>query len=73
MMLKKIKVQKLLQKKKKIKDKYRKMRKRSIISEPWKKEETIESFVCPKQKVKRQVDKAAQIAAKNISKKYKNI
>ena len=53
---------------KKIREKYRKMRKKQIISKS-QKEETFESFLLPLKKSKRQVDKAAQIAAKKISKK----
>ena len=48
------------------------MRKKQIISKP-QKEDKFDSFSLPLKKSKRQVDKAAQIAAKKTSKKYKNI
>ena len=49
------------------------MRKRRIISRALPIEETFENFTRPSKKSKRSIDRAAQIAAKNISKRYKNI
>ena len=49
------------------------MRKRRIISTAQPIEETFKNFTRPSKKSKRPTDRAAQIAAKNISKKYKNI
>ena len=56
---------------KKISNKYRKLRKR--IAPRTELEKIIEEFVLPKKKVRQQTDKAALLAAKKISKKYKNI
>ena len=50
------------------------MRKRRLISKKQPiEEETFENFTKPTKKSKRQIDKAAQIAAQKIFKKYKNI
>ena len=58
----------------KIKDKYRKMRKKRANSEPIEQiKETFESFQQPKKQSSCQMDKAAQIAARKVLKKYKNI
>ena len=55
---------------KRISNKYRKMRKRHIISKEQPiEEETFENFTNPTKKSKRQIDKATQIAAQKISKK----
>ena len=58
---------------KKIRDKYWKIRKRKAANQEKKIKQTIERFNLPLKKSKRQVDKAALLAPKNISKKYKNI
>ena len=58
---------------KKIRDKYWKIRKRKAANQEKKIKQTIERFNLPLKKSKRQVDKAALLASKNISKKYKNI
>ena len=52
--------------------KYRKLRKRKAANQE-KKKEIIDRFNLPTKKTKRQVDKAALLALKNISRKYKNI
>ena len=57
---------------KKISEKYRKLRKRKAANQE-KKKRIIDRFNLPTKKTKRQVDKAALLASKNISKKYKNI
>ena len=58
---------------KKISDKYRKLRKRKATVSVPKLHKITETFVPADKKNKRQVDKAALIAAKNISRKYKKI
>ena len=58
---------------KKIIEKYRKLRKRKAASQEKKIKEIIDRFDLQTKKTKRQVDKAALLALKNISKKYKNI
>ena len=58
---------------KKISDKYRKFRKRKAADREKQIKETIDSFMLMTKKEKRQIDKLANGAAKNISKKYKNI
>ena len=58
---------------KKISEKYRRLRKRKAPNKEKKIKEIIDSFNLPTKKTKRQVDKAALLASKNISKKYKNI
>ena len=58
---------------KKISDKYRKLRKgKATVSVP-KLHKINETFTPADKKGKRQIDKAALIAAKNISKKYKKL
>ena len=58
---------------KKIGDKYRKLRKgKATVSVP-KLHKISQTFAIPDKKSKRQIDKAALIAAKNISKKYKKL
>ena len=56
---------------KKISNKYRKLRKR--IAPRTELQKIVEEFVLTKKKVRQQTDKAALLAAKKISKKYKNI
>ena len=58
---------------KKIIEKYRKLRKRKAASQEKKIKEIIDRFELQTKKTKRQVEKAALLASKNISKKYKNI
>ena len=58
---------------KKISEKYRKSRKRKAANQEKKMKEMIDRFNLLTKKTKRQVDKAALSASKNISKKYKNI
>ena len=58
---------------KKISDKYRKLRKRKATVSVPKLHKITETLVPADKKNKRQVDKAALIAAKNISRKYKKI
>ena len=58
---------------KKISDKYRKYRKRKAAVSVPELHKIAETFVQLDKKPKRQVDKAALLAAKNISKKYKKI
>ena len=58
---------------KKISDKYRKLRKRKATVSVPKLHKITETFVPADKKGKRQRDKAALIAAKNISKKYKKL
>ena len=58
---------------KKISEKYRKLRKRKAANQEKKIKEIIDRFNLLTKKTKRQVDKAALLASKNISKKYKNI
>ena len=58
---------------KKINEKYRKLRKRKAGNQERKIKEIIDRFDLPTKKTKRQVDKAALLASKNVSKKYKNI
>ena len=58
---------------KKISDKYRKLRKRKATVSVPKLHKITETFVPADKKNKKQVDKAALIAAKNISRKYKKI
>ena len=58
---------------KKVIKKYRKLRKRKAASQEKKVKEIIDRFNLLTKKRKRQVDKAAPLASKNISKKYKNI
>ena len=58
---------------KKVIEKYRKLRKRKAASQEKKVKEIIDRFNLLTKKRKRQVDKAAPLASKNISKKYKNI
>ena len=58
---------------KKISDKYRKLRKRKATVSVPKLHKIIETFVPADKKNKKQVHKAALIAAKNISRKYKKI
>ena len=58
---------------KKISDKYRKLRKRKATVSVSKLHKITETLVPADKKNKRQVDKAALIAAKNISRKYKKI
>ena len=58
---------------KKISEKYRKLRKRKAANQEKKITEIIDRFDLLTKKTKRQVDKAALLASKNISKKYKNI
>ena len=58
---------------KKISDKYRKLRKRKATKRDQQIQEIIEEFKLPEKRKKRQTDKAALLAAKKISKKYKNI
>ena len=59
---------------KKISDKYKKLRKRKAEKREKQINEIIDEFKLPKKKRKKlQIDKAALLAAKNISKKYKNI
>ena len=58
---------------KKISEKYRRLRKRKAPNKEKKIKEIIDSFNLPTKKTKRQVDKAALLSSKNISKKYKNI
>ena len=53
--------------------KYRKLRKRKAANQEKKIKEIIDRFNLPTKKTKRQVDKAALLASKNIPKKYKNI
>ena len=58
---------------KKISDKYKKLRKRKAEKREKQINEIIDEFKLPKKRKKQQIDKAALLAAKNISKKYKNI
>ena len=58
---------------KKISDKYRKLRKKKATVSVPKLHKITETFIPADKKNKRQVDKAALIAAKNISRKYKKI
>ena len=58
---------------KKISDKYRKLRKRKATEREQHIQEIIEEFKLPKKRKKRQTDKAALLAAKKISKIYKDI
>ena len=58
---------------KKINEKYGKLRKRKAANQERKIKEIIDRFDLPTKKTKRQVDKAALLASKNVSKKYKNI
>ena len=58
---------------KKISDKYRKLRKRKATEREQEIQEIIEEFKLPKKRKKRQTDKAALLAAKKISKIYKDI
>ena len=58
---------------KKISDKYRKLRKRKATEREQQIQEIIEEFKLPKKRKKRQTDKAALLAAKKISKIYKDI
>ena len=58
---------------KKISDKYRKFRKRKAADREKQIKEILDSFKLQTKKGKRQTDKLANQAAKNISKKYKNI
>ena len=58
---------------KKISDKYRKLRKRKATEREQQIQEIIEEFKLPKKRKKRQTDKARVLAAKKISKKYKDI
>ena len=58
---------------KKISDKYRKLRKRKATVAVPKLHKITETFVPADKKNKKQVDIAALIAAKNISRKYKKI
>ena len=59
---------------KKISDKYRKLRKKKATTSVPKLHKITETFVpADKKKPKKEVDKAALIAAKNISRKYKKI
>ena len=58
---------------KKISNKYRNLRKRKATLSVPKLHKITETFVLADKKNKRQVDKAALIAAKNISRKYKKI
>ena len=58
---------------KKISDKYKKLRKRKAEKREKQINEIIDEFKLPKKRKKQQIDKAALPAAKNISKKYKNI
>ena len=58
---------------KKISDKYRKLRKRKATVSVPKLHKITETFVPADKKNKKQVDIAALIAAKNISRKYKKI
>ena len=58
---------------KKVSDKYRKLRKRKATVSVPKLHKITETFVPADKKGKRQRDKAALIAAKNISKKYKKL
>ena len=57
----------------KISKKYRKLRKRKAAKGEKQIKGIIEEFKLPKKRKKQQTEKAALIAAKNISKKYKNI
>ena len=52
---------------KKISEKYRKLRKRKAANQEKKIKEIIDRFDLPTKKTKRQVDKAALLASKNIS------
>ena len=58
---------------KKISDKYRKLRKKKATEREQQIQEIIEEFKLPKKRKKRQTDKAALLAAKKISKIYKDI
>lgn len=58
---------------KKISDIYGKLRKRKAATSAPELQKIAEAFVLPEKKNKRQIDQAALLAAKNISKKYKNI
>ena len=58
---------------KKISDKYKKLRKRKAEKREKQINEIIDEFKLPKKRKKQQIDKAALLAAKDISKKYKNI
>ena len=59
---------------KNISKKYRKLRKRKAANQEKKKiKEIIDRFNLQTKKTKRQVDKVALLASKNISEKYKNI
>ena len=57
----------------KIREKYRKLRKRKAVNRQKQINEIIKELKLLKKREKRQTDKAALKAAKNISKKYKNI
>ena len=56
---------------KKMSDKYRRLRKRKATVSLPQLHKITETFVCANKKNKKQVDKAALIAAKNIPRKYK--
>ena len=58
---------------KKISDKYRKLRKKKATEREQQIQDIIEEFKLPKKRKKRQTDKAALLAAKKISKIYKDI
>ena len=58
---------------KKISDKYRKLRKRKATEREQQIQEIIEEFKLAEKRKKRQTDKAVLLAAKKISKKYKDI
>ena len=58
---------------KKISDKYRKLRKRKATVSVPKVHKITETFIPADKKNKKQVDKAALIAEKNIFRKYKKI
>ena len=57
----------------KMSEKYRKLRKRKAANQEEKIKEIIDRFNLPTKKIKRQVNKAALLASKSISEKYKNI
>ena len=58
---------------KNISNKYRQLRKRKAANQEKKIKEIIDRFNLPTKKTKRQLDKAALLASKKISKKYKSI
>ena len=58
---------------KKISDKYRKQRKRRAATRIPELQEIVTDFIVPEKRQIRQTDKAALLAAKKISRKYKNI